>query len=195
MDRLVLACLLLHELDQGFMSRRAHLRPSLHPSSLNPKLARAMVNLTGCKRGDTVLDPFCGTGGILLEAALVGCKTVGSDVDDIMIRRCKENLAHFHIKSPRISKADATKTGLKASYIVADLPYGKNTKQKNTTSLYGAFLRNLSRSKVKCAVLGFPDGTSISRLIAGSKLKIAHQFVIYVHKSMSKRIVVLKKSI
>jgi len=58
------------ELKSGFGKRKPHMRPGFHPSSLNPKLARAFVNLTGIRKG-TIVDMFCGTGGILIEAGLI----------------------------------------------------------------------------------------------------------------------------
>ena len=47
-------------------------RPYFSPISIHPRIARSMINLSNCKVGDTILDPFCGTGGILVEAADVG---------------------------------------------------------------------------------------------------------------------------
>ena len=49
---------------------------------LPPKLARMMINLAGIDpRGATLLDPFCGSGTVLMEAALMGCETIiGSDI-------------------------------------------------------------------------------------------------------------------
>lgn len=50
---------------------------------LPPKLARIMVNLTGIDGyGKTLLDPFCGSGTVLMEAGLVGySKTIGGDIN------------------------------------------------------------------------------------------------------------------
>jgi len=55
-------------------------RKSLHPSMLEPRLCRAMVNLAKVKEGDTVVDPFCGTGGILIEAQEFKIRTLGYDI-------------------------------------------------------------------------------------------------------------------
>lgn len=62
---------------------------------LPPKLARLMVNLAGNVTDDkTLLDPFCGGGTVLMEAALVGyTKQIGSDIDARQIAGSKENLA------------------------------------------------------------------------------------------------------
>ncbi len=54
---------------------------------LPPKLARMMVNLTGLDgHGKTILDPFCGSGTVLMEAGLVGfSKVAGGDINAVAI--------------------------------------------------------------------------------------------------------------
>lgn len=59
---------------------------------LPPKLARMMVNMTSMPRG-RVLDPFCGTGVVLQEAAILGYSTYGTDLSDKMIDYSKANLS------------------------------------------------------------------------------------------------------
>ena len=71
--------------------RTAPKRPFFKPISLDPRLARSMVNIS-CPAGGKFLDPFCGTGGILLEAAQVGCQVYGSDADSRMVEGSRENL-------------------------------------------------------------------------------------------------------
>jgi len=53
-----------------------------YPHELDWKLTRAMINLTGLKEGETVCDPFCGTGTTLLEAESMGIHAIGSDFDE-----------------------------------------------------------------------------------------------------------------
>lgn len=62
---------------------------------LPPKLARMMVNMTGVPlNGATLLDPFCGSGTVLMEAALLGCsKVIGGDIASGAIHDTRENLS------------------------------------------------------------------------------------------------------
>lgn len=62
---------------------------------LPPKLARLMVNLTGIKPESSRLwDPFCGSGTILMEAALLGYQEIiGSDLSEKAIDDSERNLA------------------------------------------------------------------------------------------------------
>jgi len=60
--------------------------------AIAPRLAKIMINLSGAKPGDTLLDPFCGIGTILSEAMLQGINTVGIDLDTEAIKGARRNL-------------------------------------------------------------------------------------------------------
>ena len=83
---------------------------------LPPKLALMMINMSGvtCGRSDgsyTVLDPFCGTGVVLQEAALLGFNVYGTDLAEKMIDYSKANLdwlgQKHRIGNVRIEAGDA----------------------------------------------------------------------------------------
>lgn len=62
---------------------------------LPPKLAQIMINLAIGPTASTsqrILDPFCGTGVILQEAALLGNAVYGTDLSEKMIRYTRDNL-------------------------------------------------------------------------------------------------------
>lgn len=80
---------------------------------LPPKLAQIMLNLAQAKPGHTVLDPFCGTGVVLQEAALMGCTPYGTDLESRMIDFSRQNLewlaTNYHLSvNPTLEVADAT---------------------------------------------------------------------------------------
>lgn len=76
--------------DQGRPKRDAFV------GMLPPKLAQIIVNLAvgpGSASSTTrILDPFCGTGVILQEAALMGYSVYGTDLSEKMIRYSRDNL-------------------------------------------------------------------------------------------------------
>ena len=78
----------------GWGGRSPMDRPFFQPVSLEPRLARLMISLG--HRSDTepttVIDPFCGTGGIAIEAMLAGLNVLASDLDPKMVKGTKENL-------------------------------------------------------------------------------------------------------
>src|SRR3989338_2127247 len=70
-------------------------RPAIQSKEgmLPPKLARILVNLSGAKPDDTLLDPFCGSGTILMEATLMGFSDlVGSDISQKAVENARKNL-------------------------------------------------------------------------------------------------------
>jgi site-specific DNA-methyltransferase (cytosine-N4-specific) len=50
-----------------------------------PQLVRAVLNIAGVKPGDIVLDPMCGSGTTLVEASLLGCTSVGLDINPLSV--------------------------------------------------------------------------------------------------------------
>lgn len=60
-----------------------------------PKVAQIMLNLSGCKSGETILDPFCGIGTIVQEGLLLGYKMLGSDINKKAILGSEQNLEWF----------------------------------------------------------------------------------------------------
>ncbi|MFX1561621.1 MAG: TRM11 family SAM-dependent methyltransferase, partial [Promethearchaeota archaeon] len=60
--------------------------------STSPKICRTLLNLAGARPGDTVLDPFCGTGTLLMEAAILGMKCIGVDIDGFQVQGARSNL-------------------------------------------------------------------------------------------------------
>jgi tRNA (guanine10-N2)-dimethyltransferase len=85
--------------DINAYARRDQNRPKrdARVGMLPPKLAQTIVNLaTGPidpKYGAVVLDPFCGTGVVLQEAALMGFDIYGTDIEPRMIEYTDQNLA------------------------------------------------------------------------------------------------------
>lgn len=172
-----------------FEERRPHLRPEMHPSSLHPRLARAMINLTGIKKG-TITDPFCGTGGILLEAGTLNLNIEGSDLDKSMLEMAKKNMKQFKVKA-NLKQKDATTIKKKLNYVVSDLPYAKATKSQDLNKLYINFFHVLKAYLQKTAVLGLPSFINNKKLLKQAKLKIKQEFTIYIHKSLSKKIYII----
>jgi putative methyltransferase (TIGR01177 family) len=180
---------LVWENDRRYLGRAPHLRPVLSPVSLPPKLARACVNLLGIRKG-TVLDPFCGTGGILIEAALLGHRAVGYDIDPKMLLASKKNLDACNITGYSLFRRDALDLDQRHRYIVTDLPYGKNTGHLGNR-LYPDFLKRLKKSNVRMAVVMFPASAEPARLLKKAGLSPAGVFSHYVHRSMTKEIVLI----
>jgi len=98
------------------LSFRDYGRPARDDESgmLPPKLAMMMINLSGAKENETILDPFCGSGTVLSEALFLQYKKlIGSDKSDKAVLDTKRNmewiLRKYNLKTkPLVFQSDAT---------------------------------------------------------------------------------------
>lgn len=182
----------LWENKEDFESRKAHKRPGFSPVSLHPKLARALVNLSRAKSEETVLDPFCGTGGILLEAGLMGLKTIGNDIDKKMLAMAKTNLDFFKVKGYRLMQKDARKIKVETDAIVTDPPYGRasSLKKQDMREMIEGFLDNAYNllQKGKRLIIIFPNSMKFK-----SKFKTEKAIDVYVHKLLTRTVNIMLK--
>lgn len=118
---------------RDLLSRRLSQLPFSRPVGLDPRLARACVNLARVVPGDRVVDPFVGTGALLAEAALLGARVTGVDVDDAMIRGAARNFEHLGLQADRWVVDDAEAAGERVApgeefdALVTDVPYGRSS--------------------------------------------------------------------
>jgi tRNA (guanine10-N2)-dimethyltransferase len=188
-------CVLLSRVDRTqFEMRRPHLRPFFHPGVLLPRVARAIVNLSQIRSGDTLLDPFCGTGGILIEAGYIGAKIIGCDIQEKMVIGARENLEYYGF-SPSLLVGDASRIAIMengVNAVVSDLPYGRSVSLKGLeikTSLEEMYrvLKNGSRAVIV-------SNSQLEEKMKKTCFKIVGQHAYMVHKSLTRHITVLIKS-
>ncbi len=79
--------------------------------SISPRLAKIMINLSQIRKGETLLDPFCGIGTILQEALLQDIKVIGIDKDGKAIHDARLNLKWFKFRESnyRLINEDSSK--------------------------------------------------------------------------------------
>lgn len=75
---------------------------------LPPKTARSMLNLLSKSIQDNletavIYDPFCGSGTILLEAAMLGYQVLGSDLDPDSVAGTQKNLEWLAQNQPHLA--------------------------------------------------------------------------------------------
>src|SRR3989338_5384861 len=198
---------LVGKLDAQFEKRRPHLRVFSHSGSMHPRLARALVNLTGAKAGDTMMDPCCGSGGLLIEAGLCGMKAEGDDVNRKMVWGTIRNMAQQTLLDYKVTCRDALQLEGKWDYIATDLPYGLNSivvgKDKKRLSMkkeqgkehieqfYVGFFRNLKNLLGKKAVVVLSQLVDGKTLAEEAGLKVEKEFSQYMHQSLTRKILVL----
>lgn len=174
-------------------TRKVGERPFFSPISLHPKYARASINLTGVKRGGTVLDPFCGTGGVAIEAAFMGMKAVVSDFDEAMIDGCIENMDFYGLKlhdHDVLDIGDVPGRFGTVDSVVTDPPYGRSTCTggEDIESIYRRAMDSISRvlddNGRACVVLPHE--------LRSNKLALDQMHIQKVHGSLSRHYHVFK---
>ena len=169
-------------------------RPYFSPISIHPRIARAMVNLSNCDKNETVIDPFCGTGGILIEGADMGLKIIGIDLKEKMIEYTKGNLKHYGFKG-QLKNSDFDKiNSFNFDSIVCDPPYGiaSTSGGENISDLMNRCLGEFQKSMLKKQRLVI--AVSNPELIRNQNLTLLKKFEWYIHKSLTRYVMVLEKN-
>ena len=181
-----------------FVDRRPRKRLFFHPSAMPAKLARCMVNLAQSKISDVILDPFCGTGSMLIEAGLIGCRVVGFDVQRRMVRGSLRNLRFYGVSPEGMLRADARYPPIKeVDCIVTDPPYGRSatTLGREIEEIVKDFLSTagglVSRGKRIC--IAYPKSVEIGKMGEESGFKRVESHSVYVHRSLTREITVLER--
>ena len=157
-----------------------------YPNELDWKLTRVMINLIGIKQGETICDPFCGTGTTLLEAESMGIHAIGMDFDEKMFKIAKENLKENKFKSEIYNTdfQEMLKIPEKYDGIVTDLPYGLNSKiTEKPEKILKRFISNLPKRKKIAIMYKKEFGDNL-------KLKGLKKYQIYRHKSLTRTILI-----
>ena len=184
-----------------FEDSKPHKRPFFYPGSMNPKLARCMVNLSRVKEGQLLLDPFCGTGGILIEAGLIGCKVVGSDVYWKMKNGTAINLDYYGITDYRTFHLDVRELKMyeKVASVVTDPPYGISTSTGDVDGyeIFKEFLYaiydNMRDDAYLC--MASPHYVDLKPMVDEVGFEIVEQYGIKMHKSLTRIISVIRKKL
>ncbi len=190
---------LIQNLNRSEILRRTpHRRPYFHPSSLSPILSRAISNICGAKSGKTVLDPFCGTGGLLIEAGLLGAELHGSDIESEMITGCRENLSHYGLKAS-LETTDATELNDSGRFdiVITDPPYGRasTTMGRGINTLYqkaAESIYKILKPGGRACILS-PHTLPLEEIAENTGFNILESETIRVHKSLTRKIVFLRK--
>jgi tRNA (guanine10-N2)-dimethyltransferase len=138
---------LVADVDRGaFDTRHVKHRAHFAPVSLHPRYARTLVNLARVKASERVADPFVGTGGLVIEAGLVGAAVLASDLDPRMVAGTRETLARFGVRHAVVETRDVGELPEMAApagvdVVLSDPPYGRSstTNRESMDDLYERF--------------------------------------------------------
>ena len=176
--------LLYDSSSEKFEERRGANLPISYPITMHPRLARALVNLARLKRGDKIIDPFCGTGSILIEAALIDMEVYGSDIDEGMIFAARRNMEKFGIRG-NLSVMDIGEVSGNYDAVITDPPYGRSSSPKgeHINELYNRAFRKFSEITDKVSIV-LPSEKFIE--IGKKYFKLREVYAVRVHKSLTR---------
>lgn len=145
---------------------------------LPPKLAQILINLSDPQFGEVIYDPFCGSGTVCAEAAVMGYASKGSDLNSDFVKGAGENIKflsekfRFDEKSVEFFVSDASKIsweGKKSGVIATEGFLGENFDSYKKVSLreaemegekvlkiWGEIFKNLKNAKVRAVVFCLP---------------------------------------
>lgn len=178
-------------------ARHVKHRAFFSPVSLSPRYARGLLNLCGVAKGKRVLDPFCGTGGIVIEAVLLGANTAASDIDPAMVDGTRKNLEQLGLASGcELRCLDVGRIGELGTFdaVVTDPPYGRSSfyNKEDIGRLYRRALTAADGCLREGGSIGIvvPDISLLPELEGfETKVHIAQR----VHRSLVRNYVVLRR--
>lgn len=123
-------------------------RTYLGPTSMDAELSFIMTNLAQVQQGSFVIDPFVGTGSILLSCAIRGAYCMGTDIDLRVLRgrssdeNVRSNFRQYGLPPPELVRSDNAlysrhyrrSTIPIYDAIVTDPPYGIRAGARKTGS-------------------------------------------------------------
>ncbi|HDP96409.1 MAG TPA: methyltransferase domain-containing protein [Euryarchaeota archaeon] len=179
-----------------YEKRKNRFLPFTSPISIHPRLARGLINLTAKSVKDIVLDPFCGTGAFLIEAALMQMEAYGSDISPKMIAGSRRNLEHLGIEAHLMQTdvGEIGRLGRRFDCIVTDPPYGRSasTNREPADALYSRALDAFSENLVGRGRVGIiVPNTDI--LDFEDRFKLVTNASLRVHRSLIRNFVVLER--
>ena len=195
-DRVLICTSEESQLRGQLRGRRPGRKPFFHPSMMNALLARTMCNLARVMPNETVLDPFCGGGGILCEIASIGARPIGLELNWRFLKGASMNLAGIQDSDYSLIQGDARSLPIKnCNHVVTDPPYGRasSTRGEKAVGLVTALLENAEEiilpggSICTChsSEMGVPD------VIHQLGFKIEYQIRFRVHSGLVREVIAI----
>ncbi|RHY82871.1 hypothetical protein DYB26_010366 [Aphanomyces astaci] len=108
-------------------------REYIGPTSMDAEMALIMCNMALVQPGSLVIDPFVGTGSVLVPCTTFGGICFGTDIDSRVLhgkagKSIKSNFDQYKLRVPDLIRADNSRSPLRCPHyfdaVVCDPPYG-----------------------------------------------------------------------
>lgn len=181
-------------------ARTSDARAHFSPVSMHPRRAASLLHLARVPPGGRVLDPFCGTGAFVLEAALEGYDAWGSDLDRFMVSGTMQTLTDagpvpLEGQVFRADIGDVPDLVDGVDGIVTDFPYGRasSSHDEGLAALYDRAFASFARvlRPGGHAVVGLAQPELLPDLAPHGFLEV-ERHVERMHRSLTRHFVVAR---
>jgi len=166
--------------------------------ALNPRLAKALINLARAREGGVLADPFAGTGTIPIIASAIGIHPIAIELDWSLVHGMEKNLRHYKANAIPVL-GDSTQVNLSSIDAVAtDPPYGRgaSTHGEDVASIYSQFIEKipswLGRNRYASFLAPLFLEDFIDDKIACTGLNLVEKYYDYVHSGLIRVVYVVK---
>lgn len=98
-----------------------------YKGKFNPQIVHALLNILGVKDGNTILDPFCGSGTTLVESAIWGFSAHGIDINPLAAQLSVLKIKVLALDCVQAAKdLDAAVKYLSGKFDASGFTYAKN---------------------------------------------------------------------
>lgn len=160
--------------------------------ALTPDISRALINLSRVREGEVLVDPFAGTGSVLIEAWFMGIRAIGVDIDWGLVHGMKTNLEYCGVGDVVILGDSTTLEYLNIGGVATDLPYGRgaSTHRVDIKKLYKLFIEKLSgclpRNRYASFMIPHWLEDYVDDILATTGLRLRHRYYNYVHSGLTR---------
>ena len=130
-------------------------KPNTNSHSLSLRIARTIVNIAvENKINLSIVDPCCGVGTVLIEAASMGLSIKGYEINTKVASMAEENLAFFGVENI-IECKDMHKINDHFDVSIVDIPYGLFTAVSLTAQI--EIIKTARRISNKAVIITFEN--------------------------------------
>lgn len=76
-----------------------------YKGKFNPQIAKALLNIFDVQEGQWALDPFCGSGTSLVEAAHLGVNSIGTDINPLAVYLANAKVLALSVPAKMLEQA------------------------------------------------------------------------------------------